>query len=84
MNNKHIMKTACCLVLTVLVMLLSCDRKGDRASGLKGSRPNILIAISDDQSFPHCGAYGADWLKTPAFDKIAAEGILFKVYKASM
>ena len=71
------MKTACYLFVPVLILISSCDRQGDRTAGLKGSRPNILIAISDDQSFPHCGAYGSDWVNTPAFDKIAEEGILF-------
>lgn len=41
------------------------------------SRPNILFAISDDQSFPHAGAYGCTWVKTPAFDRVAREGLLF-------
>ncbi len=40
-------------------------------------RPNILIAIADDQSFPHAGAYGCRWVSTPAFDTVAARGILF-------
>lgn len=40
-------------------------------------KPNILFAISDDQSFPHAGAYGYATAKTPAFDRIAKEGILF-------
>lgn len=40
-------------------------------------RPNILFCISDDQSFPHAGAYGCNWVKTPAFDRVAREGILF-------
>jgi N-sulfoglucosamine sulfohydrolase len=61
----------------VIFLISSCARQRDRATGLKGSRPNILIAISDDQSFPHCGAYGTDWVNTPAFDKIAERGILF-------
>lgn len=39
--------------------------------------PNILFAISDDQSFPHAGAYGCAWVKTPAFDSVAAGGLLF-------
>ncbi len=39
--------------------------------------PNILLAISDDQSYPHTGAYGCKAVKTPGFDRIAAEGILF-------
>lgn len=40
-------------------------------------RPNILFAIADDASWKHFGAYGCDWVQTPAFDRIAAEGILF-------
>lgn len=40
-------------------------------------RPNILFAIADDASWKHFGAYGCDWVKTPAFDRIASEGILF-------
>jgi N-sulfoglucosamine sulfohydrolase len=41
------------------------------------SRPNILIAISDDQSYPHTSAYGYKSVSTPAFDRVAREGILF-------
>jgi arylsulfatase A-like enzyme len=40
-------------------------------------RPNILFCIADDQSYPHAGAYGCDWVKTPSFDRIAQQGILF-------
>ncbi len=39
--------------------------------------PNILFAIADDASFPHMGAYGTDWIDTPAFDRVAREGLLF-------
>lgn len=40
-------------------------------------RPNILIAISDDQSWPHSSAYGGTLVNTPAFDRVAKEGVLF-------
>ena len=43
----------------------------------RSTPPNILFAIADDVSFPHMGAYGTDWVKTPAFDRIADEGLLF-------
>ena len=39
--------------------------------------PNILFVISDDQSFPHASIYGTSWIKTPGFDRIAKEGLLF-------
>jgi arylsulfatase A-like enzyme len=42
------------------------------------NRPNILIAIGDDISFPHMGAYGCTWVKTPGFDRVARDGILFR------
>jgi N-sulfoglucosamine sulfohydrolase len=41
------------------------------------ARPNILLAIADDWSWPHAGAYGDPTVKTPAFDRMAREGVLF-------
>jgi len=39
--------------------------------------PNILFAIADDWGL-HAGAYGTPWVNTPAFDRVAKEGLLFK------
>lgn len=43
----------------------------------ENQQPNILFAIADDASWKHFGAYGCDWVKTPAFDRVAENGILF-------
>lgn len=40
--------------------------------------PNILFIIFDDWGWQHAGAYGCQWVKTPNFDRIAREGVLFK------
>lgn len=48
-----------------------------QSSERNGRRPNILFAISDDQSYPYASAYGIKGLKTPAFDLVAKAGILF-------
>lgn len=40
-------------------------------------RPNILFAIADDWGFGHASAYGCKWVNTPAFDRVAREGLLF-------
>ena len=40
-------------------------------------RPNILLVIADDWSYGHAGAYGCQWINTPAFDRVAREGVLF-------
>ncbi len=47
------------------------------AAFAQSDRPNILFAISDDQSAMHAGAYGDTSNRTPAFDRIAREGVLF-------
>ncbi len=39
------------------------------------TRPNILFAIADDAS--HMSAYGHQFLDTPAFDRVAREGVIF-------
>lgn len=41
------------------------------------SRPNILVIIDDDWGYPHAGAYGDKVVKTPHFDRVAREGVLF-------
>lgn len=41
-------------------------------------RPNILFAISDDQSWLHTSFAGARFVNTPAFDRIAQNGVYFR------
>jgi arylsulfatase A-like enzyme len=40
-------------------------------------KPNILILMSDNQSWNHLGCYGDKVVKTPNIDKIAFQGIRF-------
>jgi N-sulfoglucosamine sulfohydrolase len=40
-------------------------------------RPNILFALADDWSWPHAGVYGDAVIRTPNFDRVAREGMLF-------
>ena len=40
-------------------------------------QPNILFIIADDASRDSFGAYGCQYVKTPGFDRIAREGVLF-------
>ncbi len=47
------------------------------AADASPARPNILFAIADDWGL-HAGAYHTRWVKTPAFDRIAREGLLFQ------
>lgn len=54
-------------------------------SGISQTKqPNILFLIADDWSFPHAGVYGDQVVRTPTFDRLAAEGALFtNAYTAS-
>ncbi|MFY0654492.1 MAG: sulfatase [Cyclobacteriaceae bacterium] len=56
-----------------MLTLFSCNSPKEETK----QKPNILFAIFDDASYSHFGAYGCEWVKTPAFDRVANEGILF-------
>ncbi|MCA9174067.1 MAG: sulfatase [Planctomycetales bacterium] len=65
------------LVLGVVVCPLLALLVAAMANADVVKRPNILLAISDDQSFPHAGAYGDRAAVTPHFDRLAKQGVLF-------
>ncbi|MGI9474869.1 MAG: sulfatase-like hydrolase/transferase, partial [Rubripirellula sp.] len=47
------------------------------ASALEAeSRPNIVVLIADDWSWPHASSLGDPVVKTPNFDRVANEGVL--------
>lgn len=60
----------------IAVFAISLAKLGD--SNAVAARPNFLIAISDDQSYPHASAYGCRGISTPAFDRVAKSGVLFE------
>lgn len=62
------------LIFTLAVAL---QFNGSCQGQQKQKRPNILFAISDDQSYGHTSFDGAKFLKTPAFDRVASEGVYF-------
>jgi len=57
-------------VLAVLLVSISCVNKPEP--------PNVLLIITDDQSWEHLGCYGDKAVKTPNIDKLALEGIRFE------
>ena len=42
------------------------------------SRPNILFLFGDDWAWPHASCLGAPGIRTPTFDRLAKEGVLFR------
>ncbi len=64
---RHLLNSA----LFVLLSMLS-------SSALAAERPNILILMADNWAWPHAGACGDRVVKTPTFDRLAREGVLFR------
>lgn len=49
----------------------------------EGSKPNILVILTDDQGWGDLGAYGATDLQTPAMDALVRRGMRFDNFYAS-
>ncbi|MBI5383266.1 MAG: sulfatase [Verrucomicrobia bacterium] len=63
-------------LLPLAALLALTSAPGLLAAAPASARPNILFAIADDWGV-HAGAYGTKWVRTPAFDRVASQGILF-------
>ena len=72
--TKNIFKIICLTIF--LSSIFACNQTKPKEDKTP-VQPNILFAIADDASWKHFGAYGCNWVKTPAFDRVAKEGILF-------
>lgn len=68
------------LIVAVLAVVSIAGRS---ALAADAPRPNILFIIFDDADRQLFSAYGNTWCKTPNFDRVAREGILFKNFFTS-
>jgi N-sulfoglucosamine sulfohydrolase len=64
--------------LSLIICLFAAGLPLDAAEPAADRRPNILFALADDWAWPHAGAYGDKVVRTPAFDRVAREGVLFR------
>src|SRR5215212_3794566 len=77
-TGPRTVRIACCVLLITLAGRAAAA-PADGVTSVKpgGPRPNILFCIADDWSWPHAGAYGDRVVKTPTFDRLAAQGVRF-------
>jgi hypothetical protein len=69
-----------CLPLAFCVLIWVCppwpliaDNASDTltaAEGLAGTRPNIILVMTDDQGYAPVGRHGHPWLQTPNMDAL--------------
>ncbi|MEM6379501.1 MAG: sulfatase, partial [Bacteroidota bacterium] len=76
----HSLKTNCfqsIFYLLIVALFLGCQSQQQQEQEQTSlTQPNIVFCLADDWGWPHASAYG-DAVKTPAFDRIAKEGVLF-------
>lgn len=72
----HSWNTPLILLLIDLALLATGCSKSPAVKKGEGI-PNVLLVLADDQSWLHTGITGDPVVKTPAFDRIAREGVLF-------
>lgn len=70
-NRHHLI----ILAVVAFSMIVLCQQS---MASDKKSKPNILFCLADDWGWPHAGVYGDQVVQTPAFDRIANEGVLFE------
>ena len=53
------------------------------AAPLDGSKPNIILVITDDQGFAPVGAHGHPWIKPPSLDALYGQSTRFTSFLVS-
>ncbi len=57
--------------------LRAADPGSTEGEDTKSSRPNILLLLADNWGWPHASIGGDTSVKTPTFDRLARDGVLF-------
>jgi arylsulfatase A-like enzyme len=63
--------------LSGLAAAIACCFAVALAPAATSARPNILFVLSDDHSYPFLSCYGDTNVRTPNFDRFAAQGMKF-------
>ncbi|NAS11022.1 sulfatase family protein [Poritiphilus flavus] len=66
------------LFFLAFLLFLAADLAESEPAPKNQEPVNIVFMIADDWSYPHAGVYGDEVVRTPTFDKLAREGVLFE------
>ena len=70
LRERALFSVSPCFILLFLSLVASISRA-------QTTRPDIVLLIADDQSWLHTSYLGDPVIKTPAFDRVAREGVYF-------
>lgn len=70
-------------ILFISVLMLALFANYANAASLKGSRPNIILVMTDDQGYGDLSCHGNPILNTPNIDKLYAQSTRFTDFHAS-
>ena len=70
------------IVFFPLFVLAAINSQVD-AAALGGSKPNVILVITDDQGYGPVGAHGHPWIKTPHLDVLHGQSTRFTSFLVS-
>lgn len=70
------------IVFFPLFVLAAINTQVD-AAALGGSKPNVILVITDDQGYGPVGAHGHPWIKTPNLDVLHGQSTRFTSFLVS-
>ena len=70
-------------ICSIILFIFSLFILASQASNLKGSRPNIILIITDDQGYGPIGANGHPWIKTPNLNRMHGQSTRFDRFLVS-
>ncbi len=70
------------LLLALILCNLGCSIDKTK-TGLKNSQPNVLLILTDNQSYYELSCTGHSVVKTPNIDRFAKEGVVFDNFYAT-
>ncbi len=70
------------MILVAGLTVISVEAKPAK-EGLQGSKPNIILVMTDDQGYGDLACHGHPYLKTPNLDKLHSQSTRFTDFHAS-
>jgi arylsulfatase A-like enzyme len=74
MTDKYLYRFRSYVIILLLLVFFT---NASAQKGAAGSRPNIVIIVSDDHAYQAISAYGKGLMQTPNIDRIAKGGVRF-------